>query len=57
MFAVATPRREYQISTYDMPCVTAPMRRQHCSILLLFTFMKKYKLITFTMAGIKATFD
>jgi hypothetical protein len=37
----ATPRREYEISTYDIPCVTAPMKRQYYGILHIFHFHEK----------------
>jgi len=37
----ATPRREYEISMYDIPCVTTPMRRQYYGILHIFHFHEK----------------
>ena len=40
----ATPRREYEISMYDIPCVTTPMRRQYYGILHIFHFHEKAKI-------------
>jgi len=37
----ATPRREYEISMYDIPCATTPMRGHYYGILHIFHFHEK----------------
>ena len=40
----ATPRREYEISTHDIPSVTIPKRKQYYGILHIFHFHGKVQI-------------